>query len=141
MENIESYKGIRPGKIIEYTLKEKNLKQKELANIIDCQPQVISAIIKGKREIPQNLTYKLDSTLGFETGFFMLAQTYYKIKLHAEPVKMEIKPPKIREVVFWDIDMKSLNWQKHKSFILKRIHERGNSKEIEAVNNYYDSQK
>ncbi len=141
MQKIDSYKGIAPGKIIQSKLKEMNLTQKELANNISCHPQTINAIIKSTREIPRELSFKLDNQLGFETGFFLLAQTYYRIKQYTDTSVLKEKPiPKIRKVIFWDIDINTLDWQKNKEFIIKRIQKRGNNDEIKSILNYYSAQ-
>lgn len=141
MQKIDSYKGIAPGKIIQYKLKEMNMTQKELANNISCHPQTINAIIKSTREIPRELSFKLDNQLGFETGFFLLAQTYYRIKQYTDASVLKEKPiPKIRKVIFWDIDINTLDWQKNKDFIIKRVQKRGNNDEIKSILNYYGAQ-
>lgn len=142
MQNIESYKGIAPSIIIAYQLKERNLTQRQLAERVSCHAQTISAIINSERDIPKELSFKLDKELGFETGFFLLAQTYYKIKQYKENSNSRDRRPipTIRRVVFWDIDPKSLNWQTNKEFILKRIKEKGNEKEMQEVLSYYGNQ-
>lgn len=141
MQKIDSYKGIAPGKIIQYKLKEMNMTQKELANNISCHPQTINAIIKSTREIPRELSFKLDNQLGFETGFFLLAQTYYRIKQYTDASVLKEKPiPKIRKVIFWDIDINTLDWQKNKDFIIKRVQKRGNNDEIKSILSYYGAQ-
>jgi len=138
MEHIAAYKGIAPGKIISYFLKDRGLSQKELANRLHCYPQTISAVVCGSREIPEKLAYTLDKEFGFEEGFFFLIQAYYKIKCHSEGAPEETKPvPKIRPAVFWDVDMNKLDWQKNKSFIISRVMERGSESEKDKVRDYY----
>lgn len=49
--------------------------------------------------------------------------------------------PNIRKVVFWDIDMDTLDWTLNKDFIINRVRERGNAKEIDSINEYYGNLK
>ena len=142
MIDIRAYKGIAPGKIIAHCLKERNLSQKELAERTHCHAQTISAIVTGSRDIPQDLSFRLDKEFGFEDGFFMLVQTYYKIRIHS--LKAQATPhrdiPSIRRIVFWDIDTDSLDWQANKAFIIQRVSERGNENEKKQVKAYYETQ-
>ena len=142
MIDIQAYKGIAPGKIIAHCLKERDLSQKELAERTHCHAQTISAIVTGNRDIPQDLSFRLDKEFGFEDGFFMLVQAYYKIRIHT--LKAQSIPhrviPSIRRIVFWDIDMDSLDWQANKAFIIQRVLERGNENEIQQVKAYYETQ-
>jgi addiction module HigA family antidote len=142
MIDIQAYKGIAPGKIIAHSLKERGLSQKELAERTHCHAQTISAIVTGTRDIPQDLSFRLDKELGFKDGFFMLVQTYYKIRIHSLKAQSTTKKviPSIRRIVFWDIDMDSLDWQANKEFILQRVSERGNEDENKQVKAYYETQ-
>ena len=126
---------INPSSIIAYSLKEKNMTQRELASLTGEHYQTINAIIRGKRDIPVSLSVKLDQALGFERGFFAIIQTFYQLKelqSHDVPVLKKEKPS-IRPVVFWDIDMSKLDWTRDKVFIIKRVNERGNDSEIKLV--------
>ena len=140
MDYTKAYKGIAPNKIIAYSLKEKAMTQRELASLTGEHYQTINAIVNGKRDISLPLSTRLDKALGFEEGFFAIVQTYYQLKSlcnnNAFPTEKPI--PSIRPVVFWDIDMSLLDWGKDKKFIVERVNERGNKKEIESVNEYYD---
>ena len=44
MDNIKAYKGINPSSIIAYSLKEKNMTQRELASLTGEHYQTINAI-------------------------------------------------------------------------------------------------
>jgi addiction module HigA family antidote len=138
---IETYKGIPPGKIISHTLKKKAMTQRQLAKSLSVKFQTISAIVTGKRGIPDEFCFKLDKALGFENGFFLLIQTYYKIQEHNKSItQTKHIHPDIRSIVFWDIDYNTLDWGIHKDFIIKRVQERGNAEEIEKVLKYYEAE-
>ena len=138
MMNIEPYKGIPPGKVLSHTLKKKQMTQKQFASLIGVHNQTISAIITGARDIPENLSFKLDHALGYEDGFFLLLQCHYRIYLHrTNPNLGNRAVPQLRPVLFWDVDMNSLDWQKHKHFIIDRVKQRGSDEEIKRVLDYY----
>lgn len=137
MNKIEAYKGIAPGKIILSCLREGNMTQRDLSDAIGEHYQTLNAIIKGKRTITIPLSLKLDDALHFERGFFALIQTYYQLRQHKPLESQNRSIPIIRKVVFWDIDMGKLDWNKNRDFIIKRVHERGNADEINSINEFY----
>lgn len=140
MNDIECYKSIAPGKIIAHMIRKDGRTQQDLARELGVQRQVISAIVTGRRDIPEKLSYKLDDALGFETGFFLVIQAYYKARTHQIENKADTGlTPTIRRAVFWDIDMDKLDWTLNKDFIIERVNQRGNREEIERVLHYYDS--
>ena len=78
------------------------------------------------------LALKIEHVLGIEEGFFMILQVYYDIEQKKK--KQNSTQPNlsiIRTVLFWDTNMKKIDWQKQKKAIIKRIFERGN--EIEKT--------
>lgn len=137
MDRINAYKGIAPGKIIAACLQDGNMTQRELADIIGEHYQTLNAIIRGKRMISIPLSLKLDDALHFEHGFFAIIQTYYLLRQEKQNKTKSETHPKIRRVVFWDIDMSTLDWTLNKDFIINRVRERGNAEEINSVNEYY----
>ena len=133
-----SYKGIPPGIVLSRTLKKRGITQESFADKVGTHRQTINAIVTGKRDIPEGLSFKLDKALGFDEGFFLLVQTYYKIEMNKRKNTGIIGTvPKIRPVVFWDIDMEKLDWIKNKDFIIQRVNEKGNEEEIKQVNRFY----
>lgn len=139
MNKIDSYKGIAPGKIIAACLQDGNITQRDLADNIGEHYQTLNAIIKGKRKISIPLSLKLDNALHFEQGFFAIIQTYYLLRKEKQNKTKSETHPNIRKVVFWDIDTDTLDWTLNKDFIINRVKERGNAKEINSINEYYDN--
>ena len=139
MNMISAYKGIAPGRIIANELNHRKMTQRDLAVSIGEHYQTICSIIKGHRGIPLETSVKLDNIFGFERGFFAIIQTYYALEsIEEHSSESSTKAiPNIRPVVFWDIDMSSLDWQKHKDFIIERVLSRGNAQEIQQVRDYY----
>ncbi len=135
MDIIKAYQGIAPGSIIAHEIKKRGLSQRALALTIQEHYQTLNAIIKGKRQIPAGIAFKLDKALGYEPGSMLILQAYHMVAVYTEPSVKAI--PKIRKVVFWDIDMASLDWVKHKDFIISRVSTRGNQAEKNQVALYY----
>ena len=139
MDMISAYKGIAPGRIIAHELNRRRMTQRNLAVSIGEHYQTICSIIKGHRGIPLETSIKLDSVFGFERGFFAIIQTYYDLESIGNGISSANQKavPDIRPVVFWDIDINSLDWQKNKDFIIERILSRGNANEKQQVKDYY----
>ena len=139
MDMISAYKGIAPGRIIAHELNHRRMTQRDLAVSIGEHYQTICSIIKGHRGIPLETSVKLDNIFGFERGFFAIIQTYYALEsLKENGSESGLKAiPNIRPVIFWDIDISSLDWQKHKGFIIERVLSRGNVYEKQQIRDYY----
>ena len=56
----------------------------------------------------------------------------------ANPHITNKEKPIIRPAVFWDVDIDKLDWDVNKSFIIRRVTERGNQLEQEQVKSYYE---
>lgn len=135
MDIIKAYQGIAPGSIIAHEIKKRGLSQRALASTIQEHYQTLNAIIKGKRQIPTDLSFKLDNALGYEPGSLLILQAYHIAAVYTQPSARV--HPSIRKVVFWDVDITTLNWDKHKDFIIERVNARGNQSEKQQVAAYY----
>lgn len=62
------------------------ISQVELASRCFAHPQTISAILKGRRDIPISLSLKMDLALNFEPGTVAIAQAKYQV---AEEMKRQ----------------------------------------------------
>ena len=72
--NLDTYKGIHPGKIIDRGLKKLNLSQRAFARNIGEHSQSINAIITGRRQLTTELSIKIERTLGYGEGFLLALQ-------------------------------------------------------------------
>lgn len=137
--NLTLIKGIHPGLILERELKKRKLAKGKFANSIHEYPQTIVAIIKGKRRMNPALSLKIEEVLQFEEGFLMTLQVFYDIEQEKKRQSMNYHPDfsKIREVVFWDTDIKRIDWRKNKSAVINRIFERGNEQEYAEIIRFY----
>jgi len=137
--DIDTYKGIQPGKIINRGLTELNISQRALARKIGEHSQSINAVIMGRRSLTTELAVKIERALGYDEGFLLALQAYYSI---AEYKRKEAScsitgVPDIRRMLFWDTDFDKIDWGRYRNFVIQRVLERGNDAEIEEVIRFY----
>lgn len=137
--NISIIKGIHPGIILNRELKKRRLSKKQLAELVREFPQTLGAITKGKRRISPSLSLRLGKTLDIDESYFMILQAYYDIEQEKKKQRKDLHPDlsKIRPVIFWDTDIKKLDWIKYKPSIIKRVFERGNEQEKQEIIRFY----
>lgn len=135
--NIELIKGVHPGSILERELKKRSLAKGRFALSIGEFPQTLGSIINGKRRMNPALSLKIEEALNIEEGYFMVLQAYYDIK--QEKLKRATTPDisKFRPALFWDTDIKTINWQEYKESIIRRVFERGNESEQAEIKRFY----
>jgi addiction module HigA family antidote len=134
-------KGIHPGFVLERELEKRQIRKGSFALQIQEYPQTLSTITKGKRDMNIGLALKIEHVLGIEEGFFMILQVYYDIEQKKK--KQNSTQPNlsiIRTVLFWDTNMKKIDWQKQKKAIIKRIFERGNEMEKKEITRFYGNE-
>jgi plasmid maintenance system antidote protein VapI len=138
-ENIKLLKGIHPGIILERELKKRKLPKRRIALTIGEYPQLLGDITKGKRRINPALSIRLGNALGIDESFFSVLQAYYDIeqqkKIQARNERPNLKL--LRPVLFWDTNLDSIDWQKNKTSVIRRIFERGNNQEIMEIIRFY----
>lgn len=140
-EQLEILKGIHPGFFLEHELKRRNLKKGVFALSLHEYPQTFVAITKGKRKMNIGLALKIEKELGLEEGFLMVLQVYHDIA--REKKQKQISHPDfdiIRPVLFWDTDLKTIDWQMQKHAVIHRIFERGNQIEKDEITRFYGQQ-
>ncbi|GEM_PF-508774 len=137
-KSFEKYKGIHPGKVLSRILEPTDIKKAELARKIGTYPQTLNEILKGKRNLPIQLSLRIDKQFGYKEGTFAELQTYFDIK--KAKMKMEEYHPdlnKIRIEVFWDTNIENIDFEKQKKGVIERVLERGNELEKEEIYHFY----
>ncbi len=137
-EKIDIIKGIHPGFILDRELSKRHLAKGQFALSMHEFPQTITAITKGKRKMNTSLALKIEKALGIEEGFFMILQVYYDIAM--EKQKQHAAHPDLsllRPVLFWDTDIRSIDWKKQRRAVILRVFERGNSTEKNEILRFY----
>ncbi|ASS49405.1 MAG: hypothetical protein A3D31_03215 [Candidatus Fluviicola riflensis] len=135
----EKYKGIHPGFILEHELKKRGIVKRQFAHSVNEHPQTFQAITKGQRKLPLELSFRIDEALNLEQGTMLFMQTFYEIAEYNK--QHELSKPKIfhklRPGLFWDTDINQIDWNKQSTAIIKRVFERGNKEEQQAIREYY----
>ncbi len=70
-------RAIHPGEILRQELRERGIKQKEFAQMINVTPSHLNELIKGKRDMDERLALKLESQLGIPHTIWMNLQNSY----------------------------------------------------------------
>ncbi len=137
--SISLIKGIHPGIILERELRKRNLGKGQFALKINEFPQSITSITKGKRRMNTALSLKIERELNIEEGYFAILQTYFDIEQQKKKNSINYHPDLtlIRPVVFWDTNMNTIDWEKHKQSVINRIFEKGNDQEINEIIRFY----
>jgi plasmid maintenance system antidote protein VapI len=131
-------KGIHPGFVLNRELDKRHLRKGAFALSLQEYPQTLTAITKGKRGMNTALSLKIEKALGLEEGYFMILQVYYEIEEEKRKLnKSWTNLPQLRPVLFWDTKMTSLDWEKQKKAIIKRVFERGNDIEKNEIIRFY----
>lgn len=138
----EKYKGIHPGRVLERELKKRSIKQRPFALAIGEHPQTLNAIIKEKRDLNTALALKIEDRLGLKEGSLVLLQAFFDIKKEKEG--QGTKTPDfsiLRKSLFWDTDVKDIDWDRQYKAVIRRILERGNAKEKKEITRFYGAKK
>jgi plasmid maintenance system antidote protein VapI len=131
-------KGIHPGFILARELKQRNLRKVSFARSLQEFPQTLVAITKGKRKMNTTLALKLEKAFDLEEGYFMILQVYYDIEANKRKENTSLPNlTKLRPILFWDTEIKKINWQKQKNAVIKRVFERGNAIEKKEIVKFY----
>ena len=132
-------KGIHPGIILERKLRERKLSKGPFALSIREYPQILGAITKGKRGMNTSLAMKIETALDLPEGFFMTLQIFYEIKQEKLKQKENIHPDfsMLRPGLFWDTDIKNIDWHRQRRAVIQRILERGNDQEKAEIRRFY----
>jgi addiction module HigA family antidote len=138
-EEFESYKGIHPGKVIERLLNKRNISQRSFAFALPEHPQTFNAILKGKRSLNTPLALKIERALGLEEGSLMTLQVHFDLK--QERLRAQGPGPNVRQILFWDVDMSKIDWQKRADYVIKRVYERGDQMERDEIDRFYGHEK
>ena len=100
-------------------------------------PQTLVSITKGNRRMNVSLALKIEKELGLEEGFFMILQVYHDIFRKKKKEKRKPDVSKFRQVLFWDTNIESIDWEKNSRMIITRILKYGNEEEKEELTNFY----
>lgn len=138
----EKYKGIHPGIVLNRELKKRSIKQRPFALALDEHPQTFNAITKGRRGISTPLALKIERELGLVEGTLVILQAYYDIQKVKE--KDNRKTPDLSSLsksLFWDTNVKNIDWDRQYRAVIKRVFERGNENDKNEILRFYGTEK
>ena len=67
----------------------------------------------------------------------MILQVYFDIDEEKRKKKIQPDLRKLRSVLFWDTEMDSIDWEKQKNEVIKRVFSRGNEQEKNEILAFY----
>ena len=138
----EKYKGIHPGIVLDRELKKRAIKQRPFALSLGEHPQTFNAIAKGKRGISTALALKIERELGLEEGALVLLQAYYDIqKIKEKEAKSTPDLHILSKALFWDTDIKQIDWERQYRAVIQRIFDRGNENDKNEITRFYGTEK
>ena len=79
MNNKTPFLATHPGELIRDELKERDMTQKQLAELTGIKPSVLSETINGKRSVSLNMAMALEKALGIPAEIWMNLQTQYDL--------------------------------------------------------------
>ena len=77
-DRITGFRAVHPGETLNEELKERGIKQKDLAARIGMRPSHLNELIKGKRSFTVALAMALEKELGIPYDFWMRRQYNYE---------------------------------------------------------------
>jgi len=138
----QKYKGIHPGIILDRELKKRSVEQHSFALSVGENPQTFNALTKGEIDISVSLALKIERELGLEEGTLVLLQAYYDIQKIKEKEK-QVTPDLsvLGQSLFWDTDIKKINWQRQYRAVIERVFERGSEDAKKEIIRFYGTER
>lgn len=141
-QQFEKYKGIHPGIVIERELEKRSIKKRPFALSISEHPQTFNSITKAKRNLHTSLALKIERKLELEEGTLVFLQAYYDIRKEKEKESKNTPDlSKLRKALFWDTDIKKIDWEKQYKPVIQRVFERGHVAEQKEISRFYGKAK
>lgn len=82
---IRNPKPLHPGTVLnEVYMKEMNLNQSQLAELLGCLPKKINEIVNGKRSISPQFAIDLEATIGTSAEMWVRMQAEYELWITRE---------------------------------------------------------
>lgn len=137
--NINIIKGIHPGVIIDRELRLRSISIEQFARLISEDPVFVQKVIAQKVKLKASLSLKIEKQLELEEGTLLVLQAYYDVIKEKQRQSKDYHPDLklFRPAIFWDTNMKKIDWAKSRSAVVQRVFERGNEQEIDEIIRFY----
>lgn len=138
LPEIDKIAGIHPGRILKREMDKRGMKNVDLASTLHEHAQTIGAIIKGRRRMTPQLSVKLGENFHAAPDYFMQLQASHDVKKYQATRPQKTPDLKVlRKILFWDTDIKTIDWEKYKESIINRVFQRGNFQEKKEILRFY----
>ena len=101
--------------------------------------EMLEAVVQGRLALTEDMAVRIECALHYEKGFLRELQYFYDA--NQEKKKRDkasvTGQPDIRRSLFWDVDFDSIEWGVYRNAVIRRVLERGNEREKEAIACYY----
>jgi len=128
------------GAILDRIIKQQKRVKAEVASASQLIPQRLNDLIMGNRRFTPQTSMALEATLGIDIyGFFYLIQANHDI-YEAQKVQRKKNTPNLSvltKTTFWDTDLTQVDWNRCRTWAIRRVLEYGNPEEIREINRYY----
>ncbi len=128
------------GFIIKRIMEKSGMTQSQLSEKSGIIKQRLYDYINNKRKISVEVSFLLEDALGLgANGFFYKIQANHDIYTQLKEHKNEHKPnlSQFRNALFWDVNKECIDWERQKEWIILRVFEYGNEKEIHTLIDFY----
>ena len=137
-EQYLKYDSIPAGAVLQRILKKEHISQKQLSDLSGIITQRINDLVKGKRRFTVETSALIGKFLPVpDPGYFYRLQCNHDIFTYIGNHLTSIDHSQFRDALFWDIDTTTLDWNKHKRWIIQRVFEYGNDAEVKAIIEHY----
>lgn len=140
LEKYLEMEGVSPSLILSRLVAINGNFRKDIAQKAEIPAQRLSDLISGTRRFTARYSLGLEKALGIPIkGFFLLLQAKNDIYIEEQTASKHHAPDisKFRESTFWDVDIRSLDWQRDRKPIVNRVFEYGSDEEIREIISYY----
>ena len=137
-EQYLNYPHIPCNAVLKRIMQKERLSQRELARRSGIVPQRINDLLSERRRITADMSIKLEKALVIpHTGYFYIIQANHDVYLVEKQLQTHPIANTFRKELFWDTDKSGLDWVSNRQWIIQRVFEYGNDKEILATIEFY----
>lgn len=137
-EQYLNYPHIPCNAVLKRIMQKERLSQRELARRSGIVPQRINDLLSERRRITADMSIKLEKALGIpHAGYFYIIQANHDVYLVEKQLQTHPIANTFRKELFWDTDKSGLDWVSNRQWIIQRVFEYGNDKEILATIEFY----
>lgn len=128
------------GAILDRIIKQQKRIKAEVASSSQLIPQRLNDLIMGHRRFTPQTSMALETTLGIDIpGYFYLIQANHDI-YETQKAQSQRHAPDLSiltQTTFWDTDMSKVDWNRCRTWAIRRVLEYGTPEEIREIDKFY----